>query len=514
MKRLGILCFIGVLVITFISVISFTAYASGLKPTRGGTLTVGWMAQCKTLDPHKSVQLPERYVLYCIFDTLVGLDPSFKIVPELAVSWENPDPKSYVFHLRRGVKFHDGTDFDASVVKWNMKRILDPDFASPQRKLIEAYLESVEVLDKYTVAFRLKKPYAPLLAALAERPGFMVSPTAVEKYGNKKFALNPVGTGPFKFESWMPQAQLTITRFDDYWGKEEGKPYLDKIVFKEIPDVVVRLTMLRAGTVDIVTEVLPKQAVEIEKEGKLKLVEMPPARWRAMQWQVDKPPFNNHALRQAVAYGIDREAINEALFYGQCIPASGPVVPGLWWYEKEFKGYTYNPELAKKKLVEAGFRDGFSYKYTVPNRQIDVRLAEIMQSQLAKVGIKMEFKMVNASEAYSRLVSGQDNWSHTRWTQRADPHGLLYILFHSQGHANSTKYNNPRVDKLLEEGASIYDRSKRVKIYHEAVRIITMDAPYVFILYFPEWAAMSPNVHGFEWIPDLIPRYSFLWKDK
>jgi len=512
MKRPRILWIMGILVITFAFVVFSSAYASDVKPIRGGTLRVGWMAQSKTLDPHKSVQLPERYVLYCIFDTLVGLDPSFNIVPELAVSWDNPDPKTYVFHLRKGVKFHDGTDFDAHVVKWNMNRVVDPDFASPQRKLIEPYVESVEVLDKYTVAFHLKKPYAPLLSALAERPGFMVSPTAVEKHGDKKFALNPVGTGPFKLDSWMPQAQLTVKRFDDYWGKGEGKPYLDRIEFKEIPDVVVRLTMLRAGSVDIVTEVLPREAVEIEKEGKLKLVRMPPARWRAMQWQLDKPPFNNHALRQAVAYGIDREAMNKVLFYGRCVPAGGPVVPGLWWYEEAFKGYTYKPELAKKKLIEAGYPDGFSYKYTVPNRQIDVRLAEIMQSQLAKVDIKMEFEMVNASESYSRLVSGQDNWSQTRWTQRADPHGLLYILLHSQGHANSTKYNNPRVDKLLDEGAGIYDRSKRVKIYHEAVRTITMDAPYVFLLYVPQWAAMSPNVHGFKWIPDLIPRYSFLWE--
>ncbi len=483
------------------------------KPVMGGTLNVGWIAQCKTLDPHKSVQWPERYILYCMYETLVQADPGFNIKPSLAVSWENPDDKTYVFHLRQGVKFHDGTDFNAEAVKWNLERVMNPEFASPQRKLLAPYIDSIEIKDDYTIALHLKAPYAPLLSALAERPGFIVSPTAVKKFGDKKFALNPVGTGPFKFENWMPQAHLTLTKFEDYWDK--GKPYLDKIVFKEIPDPVVRQTMLKAGTVDIITDIVAKQAVELQKTGQFKMVKMwPPARWYAMQWQVDKPPFNNKALREAVAYGIDREEMNQKLFYGEAMPAQGPVVPGLWWYEKGFKGYTYDPELAKKKLAEAGYANGFSYRYTVANLQFHIRMAEILQAQLAKIGIKMEFEMVNQSEAYSRVLSGKSNWTLTNWTQRADPHGLLYILFHSQGHANSTHYKNPKVDELLDEAARIYDVEKRKKLYFEAVRLITMDAPYVYLLYFPDWAAMNPKVHGYQWIPDLVPRLSFLWKEK
>ena len=122
--------------------------------------------------------------------------------------------------------------------------------------------------------------------------------------------------------------------------------------------------------------------------------------------------------------------------------------------------------------------------------------------------------MVNAAESYSRMLSGESDWADPRWTQRSDPHGLLYILFHSKGHANSTKYSNPEVDKLIDEAAALYDQKKRKELYFKAVRLITMDAPYVFVVYVPEWAAMKPEVHGFKWIPDLIPRYSFLWKDK
>jgi len=501
-----------ILAIAAIFFINSNLLAAEETPVRGGTLKVGWTAQCKTLDPHKSVQLSERYVLYTIFNTLVGLDEKFNIVPELALSWENPDPKTFVFNLRENVKFHDGTAFDAAAVKWNLDRVMDPDFASPQRKMVEPYLDSIEVLGKYKVAIHLKTPYAPFLSLMAERPGFIVSPAAVQKYGDKKFALNPVGTGPFKFDQWMMQSKLTVSRFDDFWGKSEGKPYLDKIEFLEVPDGVIRHTMLKAGTVDIITDINPKQAAEIKQEGQFKLIKMPPARWRAMQWRMDKEPFSNRAFREAVAYGIDREAINQTLFYGEGIPAVGPVVPGPWWYEDDFKGYDYNPELAKKKLAEAGYPDGITRKFYVTNRQDNIQLAEMIKSQLAEIGINQELVMVNAAESYSRMLTGESDWADPRWTQRSDPHGLLYILFHSKGHANSTKYSNPEVDKLLDEASVIYDQQKRKELYFKAIRIITMDAPYVFVIYVPEWAAMKPEVHGFKWIPDLIPRYSFLWK--
>ena len=138
----------------------------------------------------------------------------------------------------------------------------------------------------------------------------------------------------------------------------------------------------------------------------------------------------------------------------------------------------------------------------------------MLQEQLGKIGIKMEFEMVNQSEAYSRIVSYQTNWSITNWTQRADPHGLLDIQYYSKGDANHTKYSNSQVDKLIEDGAVTYDKAKRIPIYIKAVRLITMDAPFVYLVYFTDWAAMTDKVQGYKWIPDLVPRYAFLWKEK
>ena len=269
---------------------------------RGGTLRIGWIADAKILDPHFSVQFSERYVLYMVFNTLVGLDRSFNVVPELARAWQvSPDGKRVTFQLQRGVKFHDGTDFNADVVKWNIERILDPQNKSPQRSQLEPAVAAVTVTDPYTVVFELKKPFAPLLAALAERPGFMVSPAAVKQAG-ADFGRRPVGTGPFRFVEWVADSQLTLERFPDYWDK--GKPYLDRVTFRIVPDPTVRLTMVRTGEVDIATDVDAKDVPALQGEAALRVSEVrPPARWTALQWHVDQPPFNNKALRQAIALG-------------------------------------------------------------------------------------------------------------------------------------------------------------------------------------------------------------------
>jgi peptide/nickel transport system substrate-binding protein len=487
--------------------------AAAQTPVRGGTLRVGWIADAKTLDPHFSVQFSERYVLYMVFNTLVGLDKSFSVVPELARAWQvSPDGKRVTFQLQRGVKFHDGSDFTADVVKWNIERILDAQTKSPQRSQLEPAVAAVTVADPYTVVFELKKPFAPLLAALAERPGFIVSPAAAKQAG-PDFGRRPVGTGPFRFVEWVADSQLTLERFSDYWDK--GKPYLDRVTFRIVPDPTVRLTMVRTGEVDIATDVDAKDVPALQGEAVLRVSEMrPPARWTALQWHVDKPPFNNRALRQAIALGLDRNELKEVLLSGFGEPARGPVVPGLWWFDPGFKGFGHDVEQAKRKLAEAGYPNGFRHKFVVENTPQWIRQAELLQGQLQKINVTLELEPVNTADAYALIVQRKTNWTHTRWTQRADPSGLLAILFHSKGFANSTGYSNPRVDELLDRAAAIYEPERRKPLYQETERLIVDDVPYVFLNYTTEFAVMNRKVQNWGWIPDLIPRFRELWLER
>jgi peptide/nickel transport system substrate-binding protein len=448
-----------------------------------------------------------------MFNTLVGLDKGFNVVPELARAWQvSPDGKRVTFQLQRGVKFHDGTDFTAEVVKWNLERILDPQTKSPQRSQLEPAVAAVTVIDPHTVAFELKKPFAPLLAALAERPGFIVSPAAVKQSG-PDFGRRPVGTGPFRFVEWVADSQVTLERFPDYWDK--GKPHLDRVVFRMVPDPTVRLTMVRTGEVDITTDVDAKDVPALQGDANLKVSEMrPAARWTALQWQVDKPPFNNKALRQAIASAIDRNELKEVLLRGFGEPARGPVVPGLWWFDPSLKGFAHDLELARKKLAEAGYPNGFRHKFVVENTPQWIRQAELLQGQLQKINVTLELEPVNTADAYALIVQRKSNWTHTRWTQRADPAGLLSILFHSKGFANSTGYSNPRVDELLDRAAAIYEPERRKPLYYEAERLIVDDVPYVFLNYTAEFAVMSRKVQNWGWIPDLIPRFRELWLER
>ncbi len=483
------------------------------SPVRGGTLRIGWIPNAKTLDPHLSVQWSERFVLYMAYNTLVAVDKAFNVVPELARSWQvSPDGRRVTFQLRRGVKFHDGTDFNAEAVKWNLERVLDPETKSAQRSQLEPAIAAVTVVDPYTVAVDLKKPFAPLLAALAERPGFIVSPAAVKRYG-ADFGRNPVGTGPFRVVESVPDTRVVLERFDGYW--DSGKPYLDKVLFRVVPDPTVRLTMVRTGEVDVATDVDAKDVPMLKGQPDLKVAELnPPARWTALQWQVDTPPFNNKALRQAIALAIDRVELKTVLLRGFGEPARGPVVPGLWWYDPGFKGVPYDLEQARKKLAEAGYPNGFRFKFSVSNVPQWIRQAELIQAQLQKINVTMEFELVNPADQYAQTVQRKINWTHTNWTQRADPHGLLSFLYHSKGGANSTGYSNPRVDELLDKAAAMFDPQQRKPLYQEVERIVVDDAPYVFLNYTSEFAVMSRKVENWEWIPDLVPRFRDLWLGK
>lgn len=489
-----------------------TGAARAAQPRHGGTLNVGLVSDAKTYDPIFSVQFTERHVLYLVFNTLVKYAPDFSIEPELAESWEtSEDGKRIVFKLHAGVLFQDGTKFDAAAVKWNIDQRLDPKVNSPQRQLLAPIIESVDVVDPVHVAFNLTKPSPVLFSLLGERPGFMVSPAAWQKLG-KAFGGQPVGTGAFVFKTWERGTQVVLERNPHYW--EPGLPYLDRIVVRDMAGSILGVQRLLTGEIDYVDQLSPNDVLPIEHRPGIKLDPITVGRWYFLQWHVDSPPFDNLKLRQAFAHAIDRKRLNEIVMRGQGTISDGPTPKGLWWYDPALKSYDHDPAKAKALLAEAGYPNGFSCPLSTPQVTVFRQINQLLQEQLGAVGIKVNLQPVAASEWYARVVSGATNMTPTRWTQRADPDGLLYILFDSHGFANTMKYKNAKVDTLLEQGRSTYDKALRKKLYAEAQQQIVSDLPIVPLMFGAEYAAMRDDVHGFQWIPDSIPRFRDLWKSK
>jgi peptide/nickel transport system substrate-binding protein len=290
---------------------------------RGGVLRVGLTGDLTTLDPHMSTSAIDRHLYFAIYNTLVGLDPELRIVPELATAWETPDPLTYVFTLQRGVKFHDGTDFDASIVKWNFERMKDPAVGSLRQSEI-ANIAAVEVVDSHTVKLSLSEPDAALLATLTDRSGMMVSRAAVEQHG-KDFARNPVGTGPFQFVEWVKDDHVRIKRYAQYW--REGAPLLDEVVYRPIPDPTVRLTAMRAGDLHIIDGVPLQLVSRLKEDPKLTVIETAGLGYRHIEMNCAKPPFDNMALRQAVAWAVNRTAVHQVVYFGTGALGYGPIPP-------------------------------------------------------------------------------------------------------------------------------------------------------------------------------------------
>jgi peptide/nickel transport system substrate-binding protein len=502
--------FLAAIAVVAIAGLSATMPAAAETPQRGGTLTVGFSSDTKTLDPTFSIQWSERQVLYLIYNTLIRTGQGFTLNPELAKSWEvSDDGLRIVFKLQEGVKFHDGTDFDAEAAKWNLDRRLDESVGSPQRKQLLPVIKSIEVVDKYTFAINLKEPFPPLLGFLAERSGFVISPTAAKKYG-EDYGSNPVGTGPFVFREWVRGGHIIVERNDDYW--EEGLPYLDRVVFSDISGAVVGIQRLITGEIDFISELPPQNVQEVETNDNINLVPITVGLWYSLQWHWYEPPFDNSDLRKAVAHAIDRDRLNEIVMAGKAGIANGPTPPGLWWHDATIKGYDYDPARAKELLAKSGYDPAKEIVLVSSTRAIYTQISQLVQEQLTAIGLNVRIEPVAASESYSRVVKRLTNFTPTSWTQRPDPDGLLYILFHSKGYANSTGYNNPKLDALLEEARRISDIDRRKAIYSEAQRILVEDLPYVSLFFSVEYAAMSNQIRDFAWVPDNIPRFLAVWK--
>jgi peptide/nickel transport system substrate-binding protein len=487
------------------------AAAAADPPKKGGTLRVGFYIEAATMDPHLSGSKIDRQVYHNIYEPLVTLDTRLGIKPGLAESWTQPDPKTLVFKLRRGVKFHDGTDFNAEAAKFNFERMkTEP---KSVRKGEVANIDTVEVVDSHTLKVNLKKPDAALLATLTDRAGMMVSPRVVQERGaelgrNAKGA----GTGPFEFVEWVRDSHLVIKRHDGYWNKQGG-PYLDRVRYRPIPDDVVKLQSLQSGEIDVMDYVQPRDVAAVKADKNVVVVDVPSLADFAYQLNTTRPPFNSKALRQAVAYALDVEQIVKGVWLNVGVPANGPIPPTSWAYDKSIPPIKRDVARARAKLAEGGQPNGFTFTLTTNNIPINIQEAEVMQAQLAEAGITTKVKLVDSATLISDGNARNFEMVSFQWSGRPDPDGNTYqFLRTTPGTSfNWSGVSNPQMDALLDRTREISNQAERRKLYGELTKLLQDELPMIFIIHPIEPKAFNPRVQGYEAIPDGMMRFKDVW---
>jgi peptide/nickel transport system substrate-binding protein len=493
---------------------SSVAMPPASKPAPGGTLRIGLTGEVTTLDPHLSTSSTDRQIYQSVYDTLVRLDKDLGIAPGLAKSWEQTDPKTLVFKLQSGVKYHDGEPFNAASVKANMERMKTHPKSLRKGELDD--VTSVEVVDDLTVTFNLKGPSSPLLSLLTDRAGMMVSTKAAEAAGDD-FARKPVGAGPFTFVEWVKDDHMTLRKWEQHWEKDADGvplPYLDEVTFKPIPDGNQRLTALRTSTIDMIDMPNAKDMPSLKTGTELKYSEVPGLAYRYIQLNVKRAPLDNKAFRQAIAWSIDREAINKAVFFNVGQVGYQAIPPSSFAFDPDFKPYSpRDVQKAKAKLAESGVANP-TFTGMVPNTPEDRQLAEVFKEQLAETGITLEIELLESTVLGDRALKREYMASINGWSGRPDPDGNVYNFFHSKGAQNRSDYLNAEVDKLLDATRATYDNAERKKLYSQANELVLDDSPIIFSQHRPEVKVMTQKVQGYVHVPDGMMRLWNVWLQK
>jgi peptide/nickel transport system substrate-binding protein len=472
----------------------------GSKQTSSGEkdeLVVAQGADPKSLDPHASNDQPSSRINKQIYSTLVEATEDMELVPGLAEEWKQIDDKTWEFKLREGVKFHNGEELKASDVKFSIDRMQN----SGEVAHIVGAVESTEVKDDYTVIIKTKDPFAPLLSHLSHTAASILNEKAVTEAGDD-YQNNPVGTGPFKFVSHDSGDKVTLERFDEYYG-EPAK--VKTLVFKNIPEGTNRAIGLETGEIDIAYEIEPIDLENVRSNEKLELVEEPSLSTSYIGFNTKKAPFDNVKVRKALNYAINVDEIIDVVLEGAGTKATGPINDKVFGFNKELKGYEYNPEKAKELLAEAGFADGFKTSLWTNDNPVRGRIAEIVQAQLKEVGVDVAIETVEWGSFLEKTAVGEHDMFILGWvTVTGDADYGLYPLFHSSQHGgagNRTFYTNAEVDSLLDKGRTSIDEEVRKEVYTKAQDIIVDEAPQLFLYFQTQNVGMQNNIEGFRLHP-------------
>lgn len=504
--------------------VGLAAAAQEPPPAYGGTLVEGTIGEASSLIPMITSDSASSDVQSLIYNGLLKYDKDLNLVGDLARSWEvSPDGLTITFHLRRGVRWHDGRPYTSADALFTYRFMVDPKTPTPYSG---DYLKvaKAEAPDPYTFRVTYKEPFAPGLASwtLPQLPAHLLEGKDVR---TSPLNRRPVGTGPYRFKQWDPGNKIVLTYNPDYF---EGRPYIDTVVFRLIPDSATLFLELRSGGVDR----MGLTALQYRRQTNTPFFRRNFRKYRYLAsaytflgWNLRDPRFRDLRVRRALCYAIDKEEIIKGVLLGLGRVCTGPMKPGTYWYNPRVRRYPYNPAKARRLLAQAGWRDtdgdgildkdGKPFAFTIITNQGNSYRANagvIIQHRLAKVGIKVELRTIEWAAFIKEFINkGRFEATLLGWTITPDPD--LYDVWHSSrarpGGLNFTQYKNPELDRLLEAQRRTFDKARRKAIVDRIQEILAEDVPYTF-LYVPDaLPIVNARFHGIKPAPAGIG-YNFI----
>lgn len=502
----------------------------------GGTLTLALPSDAVSMDPHGSNDVPSEQIRDTIYEPLVTQDENFEIVPVLAEEFEQVDETTWSFTLNEGVTFHDGSEFNADVVKANIERVKDIAKASPRSFLLDMVSE-VNIIDDYTVELITEYPYAPLVNNLTHGAGKMISKDLIdadyqnaldeagsdlslEEYYELREAggeeheaaaneissfvgqlveTEPVGTNYFKFESRSPGEQTSVVRNDEYWGETS---LLDGVDFKVVSEPGSRIAELESGTSDAILSTLSSNIDRVEGNEDVTLLKQDSVSIDYIGFNTENEPFDDPRVRQAITHAFDSEAVLDGVYNGSGTPATGPLAPGVLGYSEELEGHEYDMDRAQELLDEAGVEDLTINLMVNDDNPERVDVALWLQESLSTLGITVNVEQVEWGAYLAATGNGEHDMFILGWSNSTgDPDNGISPLFHSDNigpDGNRSFYSNTELDGILNEASQSEDEAEREELYQQAQQILVEDAPAIFIRYGENLNAYNNNVEGFE----------------
>jgi peptide/nickel transport system substrate-binding protein len=473
------------------------AAASG-APKRGGVLNIGQDFGPQSLDVNKASAWASTNVMELIYTGLLRWNKDMQLEPDLATSWETPNPTTYVFKLRQGVKFHNGRAFTADDVKFTFERMTDPATASPFKSMWDP-IETIDVMDSNTVKFTLQRPYAAFLRYLATNPQGMIVPKEAVDTLDKK----PIGTGPFVFQEHVLDQSVKLTRNPDYYEKD--LPYLDGVTFKLLGDDTSISSALRSNSVDITWLKDPKVAQNVAKTTKgINSTPGVSARYIPIYFKENDKPFDDVRVRRAMSLALNRKQIVDTVLGG--FGSVGTFLPPtqLGGYKgdgSDLPYYQQDVAQAKKLLQDAGYADGLQipvFKIVAAN-QLDVQLAQLMKEQWAAAGIEVTLNPMEVGAIIKDWLEGNYSMVMVGGAWVADPDGEVIRLYSKDSFAQNMGLADPTLDQMIENGRVETDDQKRIAIY-KGIEKYVLEQVYTIIPYtYPlRWELTWDYVKGYD----------------